>query len=169
MNRGSATLSHCCGKLGIHRKKGFFAQYQINSCHYWQGVVEGDSLSQFRRIRNLSDYMKEQCGKYYSKKCMDYLLESITIAERGPLISLFLVGALKSENKQTIEFLFTYEEAREELRKTAGDGDWQEDDGEYYEFSYWLISRGFFNPSEKEWEQMKTQAPLLYANLSSDV
>lgn len=162
---GKATFAHCCGMLGLHNKKGVVAQYQINSYDYWRGVAHGDCLQQFRRVSNPFPELKRDCGRYAARKCMEHLLASTPTAEQGALISAFLNGAFISENKQSVEYLFTYTEAREELKKIMSDGDWYDGD----DFTYWLIAQKFFTPTENGWEQMKTSAPLLYARLCNDV
>lgn len=163
---GRNVFAHCCGMMGLNNKKGLIAQYQIDSYHYWHGVVHSDCLSQFRRVRNPSFELKKQCGRSAARNCIEHLLMSTPAVEHAALINDFLYGALEAENKQSVEYLFSHAEAREELKKIADSHEWQDKD---CDFDYWLISRKFFTPNEKQWEQMKTSAPLLYARLCSDV
>lgn len=164
--RGEDLFSYYCGLLGLNRREGALADYKVKSNIYWSGVIRGDHLHLLRRLKKPYEKLFFDCGKYNSRKCMDSLLSSVPVEKRSYLVGLFVNGAYINGNREAIEHLFSYAEARDELKKIAQPQDWLD---YHCDFEYWLISRGFFVPNEEEWSLIETHAPQLYIRLSSDV
>lgn len=164
--RGEGLFAHYYGLMGLGRRKESPVPYYMKGNAYWSGVIRGDHLHLLLRLKTLDEEVFFNCGKYNSRKCMEGLLLSVPEEKRSYLIGSFLDGSYTHENKEAIEYLFSYSEAREELGKIMRPQDWEND---YCDFNYWLISQGFFSPNEEERELIKTHTPKLYHRLSSDV